>query len=59
MQLNRQGAHERDERSALIEEIMEKYSAMSEEQQEDFFRNLKRKKIKKIILGSEEPMFSP
>lgn len=54
MHLNRQGAHERDEHTELIEEIMKKYDAMSPEEQDAFFEKLKRKKIKKVILGSEE-----
>ena len=53
MHLNRQGAHEKDEHTELIEAIMERYDAMSPEEQDDLFEKLKRIKRKKVILGSE------
>ena len=54
MYLNRQGATEGDEHSELVEQIMKRYDAMSPEEQDKFFEKLKRLKIKKAILGSEE-----
>lgn len=54
MHLNRQGAAAGDEHAELVEQIMKRYDAMSPEEQDKFFEKLKRLKIKKVILGSEE-----
>ena len=53
MHLNRHGAQDRDEQDELTEKIMERYDAMTADEQDELLENLKRKKRKKVILGSE------
>ena len=59
MHLNRHGAQEREEHAQLTEKIMERYDAMTADEQDELLENLKRIKRKKVILGSELAVFSP